>query len=412
MEMIPLDGFPAGLTATVQPAGNASPAETGDSPFASLLAEAAGSDESKGDVDGSDPEATAAALMALLFPQNPALQQAAALANGETPAAVGAIAATDTQANASGKQQGLAEGQAGTAEIGDNPLPNLKQDRGETPAASTGLTKTVALNVGETTTPPSPPIPPALLGSEGDASEIKPTASKATDLMPTLAPKAAEPAAIEAPKPADAKPTDATKPAAQIPADNHLAAANTQDDLPPAQSQDSDASAPQSPATGLAERPAGTVSTATPHAAVERLAALIQRPDLLAAHVQRAYANGRDRISIALLPAELGRIEISLDFDRSGKLSALIAADRPQTLDLLQRDQRGLERALQEAGFKTDSGSLSFNLRGDQRHQQNQPLPWPTMPDRPDPWLAADRRPSPLPAFSRSVADGRLDIEV
>src|SRR3546814_824286 len=41
------------------------------------------------------------------------------------------------------------------------------------------------------------------------------------------------------------------------------------------------------------------------------------------------------------------------------------------TLDLLQRDARGLERALQEAGVKTDSGSLSFNLRGQgQNHEQ------------------------------------------
>ncbi len=30
----------------------------------------------------------------------------------------------------------------------------------------------------------------------------------------------------------------------------------------------------------------------------------------------------------------------------------------------MQRDARGLEKALQDAGLKTDSGSLSFNLRG------------------------------------------------
>jgi len=47
-----------------------------------------------------------------------------------------------------------------------------------------------------------------------------------------------------------------------------------------------------------------------------------------------------------------------------GRVSAVVTADNKDTLDLLQRDQRALERALQDAGLKADSGSLSFNLRG------------------------------------------------
>ena len=39
--------------------------------------------------------------------------------------------------------------------------------------------------------------------------------------------------------------------------------------------------------------------------------------------------------------------------------------ERSETLDLLQRDARSLERALNDAGLKADSGSLEFNLRGD-----------------------------------------------
>jgi flagellar hook-length control protein FliK len=34
---------------------------------------------------------------------------------------------------------------------------------------------------------------------------------------------------------------------------------------------------------------------------------------------------------------------------------------------MLQRDARELERSLQDAGLRADSGSLSFNLRGEQR---------------------------------------------
>lgn len=72
-------------------------------------------------------------------------------------------------------------------------------------------------------------------------------------------------------------------------------------------------------------------------------------------------------LTVKLEPVELGKIDIRLDFGSDGKVQASIFADRPQTLDMLQRDARGLEKALQNAGLQTDSGSLSFNLRGQDR---------------------------------------------
>jgi flagellar hook-length control protein FliK len=68
-------------------------------------------------------------------------------------------------------------------------------------------------------------------------------------------------------------------------------------------------------------------------------------------------------MTVDLQPAELGRVEIKLDVDKDKKVSATIVADRPATLDLLQRDAKALERALQQAGLQADSGSLSFSLR-------------------------------------------------
>jgi flagellar hook-length control protein FliK len=91
----------------------------------------------------------------------------------------------------------------------------------------------------------------------------------------------------------------------------------------------------------------------------------------IAVQVQRAQVAGQDRISIKLHPAELGRIEVKLENASDGTLRAVISAERSETLDLLQRDARGLERALQDAGVKTDSGSLNFNLRGQGQEQQN-----------------------------------------
>lgn len=83
----------------------------------------------------------------------------------------------------------------------------------------------------------------------------------------------------------------------------------------------------------------------------------------VAIHLARAVQEGLDRINIRLNPAELGRVDVKLEVRLDGTTMAIVAADRQETLDLLQRDARGLERALQEAGMKTDSGSMSFNLR-------------------------------------------------
>ncbi len=84
----------------------------------------------------------------------------------------------------------------------------------------------------------------------------------------------------------------------------------------------------------------------------------------VAVHITRAAAEGLDRIIIQLQPESLGKVDVKLEIGNDGRLTAVILAERTDTLDMLQRDARGLERALQEAGLKTDSGSLSFHLRG------------------------------------------------
>ena len=88
-------------------------------------------------------------------------------------------------------------------------------------------------------------------------------------------------------------------------------------------------------------------------------------------HIQRAAAAGRDQIRIRLHPAELGQIVVKLKLASDGIVKAVVLVDRPETLELMQRDARGLERALQDAGLKTDSGSLSFNLRGESEPGSN-----------------------------------------
>lgn len=76
--------------------------------------------------------------------------------------------------------------------------------------------------------------------------------------------------------------------------------------------------------------------------------------------VSVAIAGGTAKLSVTLEPAELGRVEISID--RSGDTAEVrVFAERPETLMLLQRDHRELDRALTQAGMGTDGRGLSFS---------------------------------------------------
>jgi flagellar hook-length control protein FliK len=77
--------------------------------------------------------------------------------------------------------------------------------------------------------------------------------------------------------------------------------------------------------------------------------------------VSRAEA-GLKRFEIRLDPPDLGRIDVRLDVDRDGKVTSHLIVERTETLDLLKRDAPQLERALQQAGLKTDGG-IDFSLR-------------------------------------------------
>lgn len=84
----------------------------------------------------------------------------------------------------------------------------------------------------------------------------------------------------------------------------------------------------------------------------------------VALSVKRAANDGGGRITLQLSPAELGRIHVKLDIDEEKNVRASVAVERPATLELLQRDLRALERALQDAGLKTDQHELSLSLQG------------------------------------------------
>jgi flagellar hook-length control protein FliK len=76
----------------------------------------------------------------------------------------------------------------------------------------------------------------------------------------------------------------------------------------------------------------------------------------------RALA-GNKRFDIRLDPAELGRIDVSLEISDRGEVSARLTVDRVETLHMLQRDARTLERAFEQAGLKPSEGGIDMSLR-------------------------------------------------
>jgi hypothetical protein len=126
---------------------------------------------------------------------------------------------------------------------------------------------------------------------------------------------------------------------------------------------------------------AEAAQTATPYSFANALAAtrtingaatgLPTPVDQVILQMNRNVKNGNDQISLQLHPTDLGKITIKLAIGSDGTVQGNVTADNPQTLALLQKDSRSLERALQDAGLRADSGSLQFNLGGQQGNGNN-----------------------------------------
>ncbi|MEZ5825175.1 MAG: flagellar hook-length control protein FliK [Geminicoccaceae bacterium] len=69
-----------------------------------------------------------------------------------------------------------------------------------------------------------------------------------------------------------------------------------------------------------------------------------------------AAQDGVERLQIQLHPEELGSLDIELVFDRDRKLSVSISVERPETLELLQRETRQIERLLTQNGLQLEQG--------------------------------------------------------
>jgi Meckel syndrome type 1 protein len=160
------------------------------------------------------------------------------------------------------------------------------------------------------------------------------------------------------------------------------------------------------------EAAAARIEAAAPQAAGRDAPAPPPARQLAPVIVSLALGRGDEALTIALDPGELGRVEVSIGQGKeAGQLR--IVAERADTLALLQRDQRELDRALNQAGLGDMARSLSFSLASDQGRQQQQGM---TQERANRPSTAAtgteDTRPIASPPAPRRSATSLIDIAV
>lgn len=211
---------------------------------------------------------------------------------------------------------------------------------------------------------------------ETKTAETKPGDAQVSAKDDTEAGKAAPAAASS-----DAKTTGDTKAA------DTASATTATGQATPAASTDASssaqqASAPLSPQAILAAGPQSLTSPQAPLTELDAAAQATARAQAEAAHKLASGDAGRPtplhvvpieigakalagnkRFDIRLDPAELGRIDVSLEISDKGDVSAKLTVDRVETLHMLQRDARTLERAFEQAGLKPSEGGIDLSLR-------------------------------------------------
>lgn len=186
---------------------------------------------------------------------------------------------------------------------------------------------------------------------EAAKPDAKATESKQPEPLPRTADVTLD-TDVKLAKPSDDTTVSDTEPAARL-------SPSTKPDAPAVVSPDAAA-----PGAQAAQAAAATAATATRaiHAAYAAPVQQLNVPQV-AFEVVRQFEAGNTRFQIRLDPADLGRIDVKLDLDKNGTVNARMFVERPETLDLMMRDHRALQQALQQAGLDTTKTNLEFSLR-------------------------------------------------
>jgi flagellar hook-length control protein FliK len=179
---------------------------------------------------------------------------------------------------------------------------------------------------------------------------------------------------------------------------------------------------PNAPATGqpnaqtaLQTNAADALASAKP----QDLAHALARADApvplqaIAVEIGMRAMRGSKEFSIRLDPEDLGRIDIKLEISEAGQVQAKLVVERVETLQLLQRDAKTLERAFDQAGLKTNPDGLQFSLRdpGQQGRQNGQQQDQPVFGSKDKDSAMIDEI-TLRPVIYRTAATGGLDIRI
>jgi len=238
-----------------------------------------------------------------------------------------------------------------------------------------------ALQTQAATTQPPPatndPAPAIGAAAPAASASQSPPMRGANQAPPGKSPANADQAVADdggAPKAEGSKPdtseNDAPKPADEAKSDASAA--------PPPSPQ---AAAPQSSASGQSAAVAAVQPQTAPasdpsvqvnlQVAPQHHADVTANIDTLGVAIAAKSADGIKHFDIRLDPPELGRVEIRLSLDDSGKAQANLVVDKPQTLELLQRDASALTQSLADAGVSLSNNGLNFSLRGQDRQSDS-----------------------------------------
>jgi flagellar hook-length control protein FliK len=261
------------------------------------------------------------------------------------------------------------------------------QNTARPPATGSVAAAPTAPAATDTTSPPTPAAPTQaavaaaaqpLMTAAVAASATSLKATQTTDPVETAATETADQTAPAAAKAGEAKPNafveqakpnafaltqpDPAAAAAKPEAQTLLATAAepTAGDGAPADVEIPDATAHlDAPDQSNTSAATGASSTNLEAREAGRVAATSATVADLATQVSRKLQGRNTHFDIQLTPEGLGRVDVRVDIDAQGKLTAAMAFDNPHAAAELRGRAGDLQRALEQAGFDI-SGGLSF----------------------------------------------------
>jgi Meckel syndrome type 1 protein len=81
----------------------------------------------------------------------------------------------------------------------------------------------------------------------------------------------------------------------------------------------------------------------------------------LSAQIAQKSGGQTTRFDVQLDPAGLGRVNVSVEIDAKGAMSAALSFEKPEAASLLKSHSAELQQSLAQAGFDLSNSALSFS---------------------------------------------------